>query len=675
MRNRKRILYVIGLVLCAALFVVLGKASIKTGKIENKIYSMHPHTDKAKDYVVYQKLTANDVLEQTFTPDTRTDGIVLYMCKEEETRNTGNVKMTLAEADTGIVVYEDLIENRFVADGQPIDIFFYDTTLQVGTTYKITLTGDVQEEDRAVSVNLQGGTFYQGVLKINGEQDTKWALGLGAYKKSRVPSVLFWLFMAAALTALSIVLVVKYVCRLELHWVFLTAALLFGGLYMFLIAPGKGCDSRYHYETAYYYSNVLLCNGKNHTSMAVREEDAAFIARNMNSEDAYFDVMGKDAFSDLKDSLNRTGVQSGDGKTTVYTLSTQENIISYLPLAFGLALGRLLGLNGVICAYLARFLALVCFALMITLAIRIVPVGKTVFAAVGLLPMSLHEYSAFSYDGMCIASVILFTACWLYQNCSGNNKSDAVRTRYDKYVLAIWMISAFLVGASKKGAYLFVILLLVSLGREVLSRRRKLAVCGSMAISLIVCNLTSFLAVAAEAIGLLAFAGDGSKYIPGNSYTLSYAVEHPLQFLIKCVGSLLERLDYYVGSTVGTHLSANTQMMPVAVGAVFWILLLLISCRTEEEKHIWWRGKIACVVVFILTSAVMFFMMQVSTPVGWNIDGVTGRYFLPVLPLIFLCMHANGITVTEGFRSKSAALFYMMHVVEIFYAAWFILSR
>ena len=55
-RTHKRILYILGLVFLSALFVVLGKKSIKTDKIENRVYSIHAHNDKETDNIYYQKL-------------------------------------------------------------------------------------------------------------------------------------------------------------------------------------------------------------------------------------------------------------------------------------------------------------------------------------------------------------------------------------------------------------------------------------------------------------------------------------------------------------------------------------------------------------------------------------------------------------------------------------------
>ena len=193
-------------------------------------------------------------------------------------------------------------------------------------------------------------------------------------------------------------------------------------------------------------------------------------------------------------------------------------------------------------------------------------------------------------------------------------------------------------------------------------------------------NIISYAVVAAEAFGLRIMAADGG-YLPGSSYTLSYAVEHPFKFILMCIGSIIEKADYYFGSIIGTHLSANIQTVPIAVVVPFLVLIIIAAMETFEERTsdnriiINTSERLAMLVSFFMSSLVMFFMMQVSTPVGWNIDGVTGRYFLPVLPLVVLCLYNCGVTVTKNTKEKVVAAFVCWHIAEVFYAVWAVLVR
>lgn len=96
-RRHKRILYILGLVFLSALFVVLGKKSIKTDKIENRVYSIHAHNDKESDSIYYQKLVKGDRVSQTFTPDTKVDGVSFEFHRGQDSKLSGRTYMTITD--------------------------------------------------------------------------------------------------------------------------------------------------------------------------------------------------------------------------------------------------------------------------------------------------------------------------------------------------------------------------------------------------------------------------------------------------------------------------------------------------------------------------------------------------------------------------------------------------
>ena len=74
-KKNKRILYIIGLVVCAALFVVLGRNSIKKDRIPDKVYSIHAHNDRKTDDIYWQSLTSGGEIRQSIIPDSEIAGI------------------------------------------------------------------------------------------------------------------------------------------------------------------------------------------------------------------------------------------------------------------------------------------------------------------------------------------------------------------------------------------------------------------------------------------------------------------------------------------------------------------------------------------------------------------------------------------------------------------------
>lgn len=677
-KSYKRIFYIAGLVLCAALFAVLGKKSIKKDRIGDIVYSIHAHNDKETDDIFYQRLVKGDVIKQTFTPDTRIDGLSFCFHKEPDQKLAGHTFLTVTQKDNGVVVYEDEFDNTALPLDTLVDFKLYDTELAAGTQYEIIFTSDVEDETGALQLYMQGPGRYEGTLVVNGSENESMQLCLGAFRHSNVPDKLFNDIMSLAVVVLAIVLILAFAVKLPLHWVFVAACIGFGSIYMLMVAPGKGCDSSYHYNMVYEYSNKLMFKGSSDGRLYMRADDYEFYKRNFECQDGYYALMSADAYMDLRDTMSLQAKDTSMTDTGMYI--DKGNFIPYIPYVLGLTAGRLLRLGALPCVYLARLFGIITFALIIGAAVKIIPVGREMLALVALMPMTLQEYSAFSYDGMCIAAAFLFTACWLY--CMHSDEAAGCmegKIPGDRTVLVLWIISAVLLGACKTGTYIFFILLLVATGGGLLSKKRKAAVGGSMAASAVLFNIARYALVAAEAMGLVIMASDG-KYVPGSSYTLSYAIEHPWRFFLMCTGSLIEKADYYFGSIIGTHLSANIGTVPIAVVIPFFVIILMAGIRTRDgtgmkEAALSGSEKAAMCVSCLMSCLVIFFMMQVATPVGWNIDGVTGRYFIPILPLIFLCINGSGITISGGTKRRAVAVFMCWQVVEIFYAQWSFVIR
>ena len=54
---------------------------------------------------------------------------------------------------------------------------------------------------------------------------------------------------------------------------------------MLIVAPGKGCDSAYHYEVAYSYANNVLFKGNPGGKLAMRADDYEFYKKNSGDVD------------------------------------------------------------------------------------------------------------------------------------------------------------------------------------------------------------------------------------------------------------------------------------------------------------------------------------------------------------------------------------------------------
>ena len=96
----------------------------------------------------------------------------------------------------------------------------------------------------------------------------------------------------------------------------------------------------------------------------------------------------------FKDPLNTDQRRFGQFRSAVYSP------VAYLPSALMIRLGIELNLSPVLLMYLARLMNLLCWLLLVGLAIRLIPFYQWVFFVLALTPMSVFQAASVSADCM-----------------------------------------------------------------------------------------------------------------------------------------------------------------------------------------------------------------------------------------------------------------------------------
>jgi len=254
-------------------------------------------------------------------------------------------------------------------------------------------------------------------------------------------------------------------------------------IYLILLLPWSAPDSGSHIMAVNRFTNILTGAGQDHEWDARADDAVLFpteeerrLERNPQMKDYAETYLG-----------GRTGAQD----RTLTQIGSDEKMVfyspvNYLPQILGFTLARLLGLGTVPMFFLARILTLIVYIAACAHAVRTTPVGRSIFAAIGLLPVSLMIGSSISYDMMVLISTLCFTASVLRaaeegggitrnQASSGrknaaasrDNIGDRQRTGMAVIESAVW---AAVIGSVKGGGYLLllplVLLLLPRAGKE-----------------------------------------------------------------------------------------------------------------------------------------------------------------------------------------------------------------
>lgn len=267
---------------------------------------------------------------------------------------------------------------------------------------------------------------------------------------------------------------------------------------------------------------------------------------------------------------------------------------------------------------------LYCFAL--CLAVSLTPVGKWLFAVIGLLPGPMVVNSAVTADTMTMAVCVLFTALML-RLCFLQRYPSTLE-------LAGAGLLTVLLGFVKLTYFPLALLscLPVILNRK-LRTRRALAVLSACFVVGCACFVAWYLTVDSINSGLM--FGRDTDPVRQKAFILS----HPLYYC-RLLVTLAARVD------VLNVNSYNAVVDSRVIGHASWlaILLLILACYAaaregarlvgKRRRHVAWTFLTLFALSFVLICTALY--MYWDVPGNSLSSGVQARYFLPVLPLLLL---------------------------------------
>lgn len=435
----------------------------------------------------------------------------------------------------------------------------------------------------------------------------------------------------------------------------LIATLGLGSISMLLFPPGSVPDETYHYFNSYHYANVILgIHDDSSSSLTMRLCDANFVRDKFSSY--YMSDSGLGLGVDAKgmDYLRKHIFQQEDTRT-ITTLHNDNQVAftnaggvlqSRIATTAGILIGRALSLNSLLTFYLGRILNLILFSFLVFLALRIIPYGSKIIAAISLLPMSINLAASYSYDSAIMGLAFLLIALLL----RAISMQQQIRARE---VISILLVSFLLAPLKLVYAPLVIIGLFIPRKRfesiywESLFKVSLILIC---LISILICqipNLEGFLdagnsaTAAATQTGL---AGTGAS-----SPTVLFLFMHPLRTLMVFAKTVYKTGGWLIDTTIGSSLGwfQPSIAAPWFIAPAYIVLLFAASQRfSARSKEIRPRRKVLFGIVFLICAALLFSIFYLTTITDTSssatlILGMQGRYFIPILPLLLLLLRVN----------------------------------
>lgn len=297
----------------------------------------------------------------------------------------------------------------------------------------------------------------------------------------------------------------------------------------------------------------------------------------------------------------------------------------YLPSAAGILVGRSLDMPPLYLLYIGRICALLAYMGLVALAIRWMPVQKWLLALFALMPMSMAQAAAVTADTVTLAMAYLFLAYVL--RLSQENGTLRIRQ---------WLSLAALlalISLTKPVYCVFALLFLLIPPARAGSPRRYWI--GFLAL-LVLSGMTAkgWIEINQKLLTYEVLGSEGNRQ-------LSLILDHPTAFL-RILGTTVVRYGTdYLEQLIG-RLGWLDTALPGNFRFFYGILLLgvAIFSWTRPLALSWFArlSALATVAGGALLIAVSLFLTW--TPIGsLAIEGIQGRYFLPLLPPLLLMLY------------------------------------
>lgn len=422
------------------------------------------------------------------------------------------------------------------------------------------------------------------------------ALDAAAHFKDNLLFVLYeLLFPASVITALFAALLWSRKSN-RMYRAYAFSAMVLGVLYLAVMPGLSAPDELSHYSTAYRISSTMLFEDpliRPAGLTAVRASD--YPLEDMNGvktpdipEDTEElpEVLGnpvkQTTYRAVKDWEKRYAFSTKPVASPIPDVKTTP--VFYLPQAIGFSIARVLGLGAMGLLFLGKFLNLCCYVALTALAVRTAPIGKSWFAAAGLLPMSLHLAASLSYDAGLIGCVFLFTAL-VFKLAYG---SEEIRARE---LIALCALAA-LFGPCKL-VYAPLILLALLIPARVFGGFGKKLLC---ILILLLSLVAAVLAVNADVLEAYFFpaaaeqAGNVSADMSHAGFTAAELFSHPFFTLRMLVNSFSARLLNWGAEMIGMKLgnldpllgASGLQTLLFALGLV----ALTLADSSGEKNYV-----------------------------------------------------------------------------------------
>lgn len=361
-------------------------------------------------------------------------------------------------------------------------------------------------------------------------------------------------------------------------------------------------------------------------------------------------------------------------------------LIRHLPQAIGLTISMVLNLPIFITITLCELLIIVTYSLVCYKALELMPIKKHLLALLMLLPISIQQYTSFSYDAMLNCLCFLLIAYIL--NIKFKKKEFNL-----KDLLIVLLISLLI--AIVKIPYVLLALLVLLIPLKKYNIDLKILKIDKKFVDKNKWRIIISLIVIVPLFGLLAYK-ILSKILIGRVLLSSIRYPRTTYYLLK--ETTKRHFSGYVNELFG-----GLGWFDIVFSKWFVIMTIIILLVTSFYKESKVRGvksnfKIFDIVLMMGLFVAMYCLISISL-LGWTLDaygldysnfalhdfrhymsiipvigGIQGRYFLPILPLILIPITSEKISNILH-KHKFNIIYLVYFIIAAIYCSYVLIIR
>lgn len=509
----------------------------------------------------------------------------------------------------------------------------------------------------------------------------------------------YFILTAAVFVTVSVSLIYLRLTKFCIVKIYPIVITVFGLAYMYVFPAMSAPDEIAHFISAYKISNIMM--GEKATvadgHVIIRAEDIwledtdgeyIFDANKSVKEGVLIpkgESHGKIISSKLEEASYKVFYGEGNIRSRNIAVSfngaTYEKAQSLHPpvntmpsvyffAALGISIARILGLGSVYLVIFGRLANLAVFVLLTSFAIKFLPKFKEFIFLICLFPTTVELAASYSYDSIIIASLIFFVSYVFflaYEKDSFDIKDLIVVTLFSGLILPCKMV------------YFPILLILFAIPMQKFSVRGKVntKIKKENTIFFLVSAVTVLLSfiIAMYLVNRATLAGystsntDSLEWAGEQSYTIGYLLHNKAKMLKIFYNTMLVQIEYYHDTMMGTYLGhADTVIGIPYIGFLVLNIGLIFSVFGEGKRGLLLlKDKILVIVSVGFVIFFIFLSMLIAwTPLGSQfIEGVSGRYFIPVILPVLLVLSNNKIAVKDDMKRNIIFLFIFVNGLSL----------